>query len=61
MRRHARMTALGLLVLHFTPRQIREEPDQVLAIIKAALESRKGHMLHAIRTVPAASISRNLD
>ena len=29
MRRHARMTALGLLVLHFSPRQIRKEPDQV--------------------------------
>jgi very-short-patch-repair endonuclease len=54
MRRHARMTALGLLVLHFSPRQIREEPDQVLAIIKAALESRKGHVLQAIRALPAA-------
>ncbi|HKR71977.1 MAG TPA: hypothetical protein VJT16_24305 [Streptosporangiaceae bacterium] len=54
MRRHARMTALGLLVLHFTPRQIREEPDQVLATIKAALESRTRHVRQTIRTVPAA-------
>jgi hypothetical protein len=36
--RHARMTALGLLVLHFTPGQIRREPAQVVATIRAALE-----------------------
>lgn len=40
MRRHARMTALGILVLHFTPRQIRQQPDYVLAAIKAAVRSR---------------------
>ncbi|HET9897130.1 MAG TPA: hypothetical protein VFQ44_19520 [Streptosporangiaceae bacterium] len=41
MRRHARMTALGILILHFTPRQIRHEPDYVLAVIKSALRSRQ--------------------
>jgi len=54
MRRHTRMTALGLLVLHFSPRQIREEPDQVLATIAAALKSRQGHNLLPIRALPAA-------
>jgi very-short-patch-repair endonuclease len=54
MRRHARMTALGLLVLHFSPRQIREDPDQVLATIRAALNVRKGYPVPAIRTLPAA-------
>jgi hypothetical protein len=54
MRRHARMTALGLLVLHFSPRQIREEPDQVLATIAEALKSRSGRTVHPIRTLPAA-------
>lgn len=54
MRRHARMTALGILVLHFTPRQIREEPQQVLDTIRAALSSRRGQQAPAIRTVLAA-------
>ena len=54
MRRHARMTALGLLVLHFTPRQIRYEPDQVLSTIRVALESRRGQPVPRIRVLPAS-------
>jgi hypothetical protein len=55
MRRHARLTALDILVLHFSPRQIRDEPDQVLGAIRAALASRRGwHSLRAIRTLQAA-------
>ena len=54
MRRHARMTAHGILVLHFTPRQIREEPDEVLATIREALGSRRGQQVPPIRTVLAA-------
>jgi hypothetical protein len=55
MNRHARLTALGILVLHFTPRQIRDEPDQVLAIIRQALACRDGQASppKLIRTVPA--------
>ena len=41
MRRHARMTALGILVLHFSPRQLRDEPDQVVKAISQALASRR--------------------
>ena len=39
MRRHARMTAQGILVLHFTPKQIRTEPAQVVAALRAALDA----------------------
>ena len=37
MRRHRRMTAAGLSVLHISPRQLRAEPRQVLTDIAAAL------------------------
>jgi len=53
MRRHARMTARGILVLHFTPRQIRKEPDDVLATIRQALSGRRGQPAPPIRTVLA--------
>jgi hypothetical protein len=52
MRRHVRLTAAGILVLHFTPRQIRTEPAAVIAAIRAALAA--GHPLPAITTRPAA-------
>jgi very-short-patch-repair endonuclease len=52
MRRHARLTALGISVLHFSPRQIRDEPDQVLGAIRAALANRRGQSHPAIRTLP---------
>ena len=41
MRRHRRMSAAGVSVLHLGPRQLRTEPRQVLADIAAAL--RVGH------------------
>jgi very-short-patch-repair endonuclease len=37
MRRHAALTAAGLLVLHFSPRQLRDEPGAVVSAIRAAL------------------------
>ena len=55
MRRHDRLTALGILVLHFTPVQIRYEPEHVLAMIRTALASRQGQQPQlGIRTLPAA-------
>jgi hypothetical protein len=39
IRRHARMTARGILVLHFTPKQIRTESAQVVAALRAALDA----------------------
>lgn len=55
MRRHARLTALGILVLHFSPRQISDRPGEVLQAIRAALHSRSGQFTAGIRTVPAAA------
>ncbi|MGH3125467.1 MAG: endonuclease domain-containing protein, partial [Streptosporangiaceae bacterium] len=52
MRRHAKLTALGILVLHFSPRQIRTEPDLVVAAIRAALQA--GSPVPALTTRPAA-------
>ena len=37
MRRHDRLVAEGVLLLHFTPRQIRTAPEEVVARIRAAL------------------------
>jgi very-short-patch-repair endonuclease len=54
MRRDARMTALGISVLHFSPRQIRQEPDEVLTRIRRTLASRRGISVPSIRTVIAA-------
>jgi len=39
MRRHRRMSAAGLSVLHLSPRQLHTEPRQVLADIAAALRA----------------------
>ena len=52
MRRHAALTALGILVLHFSPRQIRTEPDEVAAAIRAALQA--GSPIPRLTTCPAA-------
>jgi hypothetical protein len=50
--RHARMTAQGILVLHFPPSKIRADSGQVARQIRNALESSRGP-LPQIRTVPA--------
>lgn len=52
MRRHAQLTALGILVLHFSPRQIRTEPETVIAVIRAALQA--GSPVPGLTTSPAA-------
>lgn len=43
MKRHDRMTAAGILVLHFTPRMIRTEPDLVVTRIRQALSAGKAN------------------
>jgi very-short-patch-repair endonuclease len=48
------MTAQGILVLHFSPRQIHREPDEVLTAIRTALAGRHGQAAQAIRTLAAA-------
>jgi hypothetical protein len=52
MRRHSRMTAAGILVVHFSPNELRTEPDRVLREIAAALLA--GRPPAGITTQPAA-------
>lgn len=54
--RHARMTACGLTVLHFTPRQIRTEPAKVATLIKSALAANSGAR-RAPRTVALRTVA----
>ena len=42
MQRHDRLVARGVLLLHFTPKQIRDRPDEVMAQIRAALVAGRG-------------------
>jgi very-short-patch-repair endonuclease len=53
--RDARMRALGINVLHFTPRQIRIQPAQVIAAIRFALAAPAFQPPVPIRTIPAAA------
>jgi hypothetical protein len=53
LRRHRRMTAAGILVLHVTPRQLREEPTRIAADIAAALA--RGQAPAGVTAQPAAA------
>jgi hypothetical protein len=53
MERHARMSAAGIRVLHFSPRQIRTQPDQVIATFRQALAV--GSPLPQITTRPTGT------
>lgn len=55
LRRHARLTAHGILVLHFTPRQIRTEPAAVVAAIRAALDAARADGQPRVRALPASA------
>jgi len=54
MERHARMTAQGILVVHFTPRRIRSEPAKVAAELQAAIQAGRQRAQLAIRAVTSA-------
>ena len=54
MQRHDRLVAHGVLLLHFTPRQIRVAPAEVVAQISAALDAGRGRAPLTITTRPAA-------
>ncbi len=49
LQRHARMSAHGIIVLHFTPSQIRDEPARVIADIGSALAIGRNRPPLAIR------------
>jgi very-short-patch-repair endonuclease len=51
MRRHSRLTAAGVSVIHVSPKQIRTEPDRIVRDIDAAL--RRGRRPAGIVTLPA--------
>ena len=51
--RHDRMSAHGILVLHYAPRRIRSNPAGVVEEIKKALEAGRRRGPLPIRTVPA--------
>jgi hypothetical protein len=54
MNRHARMGAAGIIVLHFSPRDIRTKPAEVAQRIHDALERGRQRPILPIRTVPCA-------
>jgi very-short-patch-repair endonuclease len=49
--RHARMTAEGILILHFPPARLRKDRRAVVSEIRSALARSRGPLKH-IRTVP---------
>jgi hypothetical protein len=52
--RHARMIGYGILVLHFTPHQVRTQPDWVVAEISSALGAGRQRPALGVRARPAA-------
>jgi hypothetical protein len=55
MRRHAAMTAHGILVLHFTPGMIREDPARVGAEVRDAIRAGRARPALNLRALPAAA------
>jgi hypothetical protein len=52
MARHARMTANGIFVLHFTPRRIKLDGDQILTELRSAIQAGRQRPPLPIRTIP---------
>jgi very-short-patch-repair endonuclease len=52
--RHNRMGSYGIIVLHFTPRQIGSQPDWVIAEIRSALLTGRKRPPLPLRTVESA-------
>jgi len=53
MARHSKMSALGIIVLHYPPARLSAEPRVVAAQIKSALEAGRGRRLPEFRAEPA--------
>jgi hypothetical protein len=49
------MGAAGIIVLHFSPRELRREPAKVTKLIKGALERGLNRSPLPIRTIPCES------
>lgn len=54
MRRHDRLVARGVLLLHFTPQRIRTDPDAIVLEILSALAAGRGRPPLPIKALPAA-------
>ena len=52
--RGRRMAVHQMVVLRFTPKQIRSQPSQVVADIRRALDGARGRPLLNLRAVPAS-------
>jgi very-short-patch-repair endonuclease len=52
--RHAAMTALGIFILHFSPRRIRSAPKEVVSEIRATLAEGSRRSPLPIRAVPVS-------
>ena len=55
MQRHARMSAHGIIVLHFPPSRIHTDPAGVIGEIKAALAAGRARPRLAVRALPTES------
>jgi hypothetical protein len=55
MNRHAQMAALGIIALHFSPRQVRREAPAVVSMLQGALERGRQRPTLPIRTIPCAA------
>jgi len=55
LQRHARISSHGILVLHFTPGQIRSDPATVAAVIGDTLRAGHARAPLPIRALPAAA------
>jgi hypothetical protein len=53
LERQTRMGKYGIVVLPFTPKQIRTQPAEVVATIRDALDSARGRPQLNLRTIPA--------
>jgi hypothetical protein len=51
--RHARMSALGIIVLHYPPSRLKSQPGIVAAEIRSALAAGRGRQLPQLRILPA--------
>jgi hypothetical protein len=52
MARHDRMSAQGIIVLHFTPRRIKNEGTKVIEELRSAIAAGQRRAPLAIRTIP---------
>ena len=53
MARHSRMSAHGIIVLHYPPSRIRQDGHEVAAEIRSALAAAHGRRLPLVRALPA--------